>query len=66
MNVTEISTHYGWHNNQLSVTEYKTEHFDKGNDVRSVVQRFYNVVLYDSRGKVNEVQPKGSNFDKAV
>ena len=66
MNVIETSTYYGWNNNRLAVTEYRTQHFEKGNDVHTVVQRFYDVILYDNKGKVHEAQPVGSNFDKAV
>ena len=66
MNVTEINTHYGWYNNQLQVTEYRTQHFEKGNDVRTTVQRLYHVTLYNARGQVEETRPKGSNVDMAT
>jgi len=63
MGVVEIRTDYGWINNKMTVTERKIEHFEKGNDVYTTVQRSYSVPLYESDGRLQEYPSKGSNLD---
>jgi len=66
MNVVEVRTDYGWNMNRLTVTERKIEHFEKGNDVYSTIQRSYAVTLYTNDGRVEANPSKGSNLDVNV
>ncbi len=66
MNVVEIRNDYGWINNKRTVTERKIEHFEKGNDVYTTLQRSYTVPLYENNGQLQVYPSKGSNLDVNV
>lgn len=66
MSILGIRTSYGWNRDKLVVTERKTEHFKKGNDVQTVVQRSYSVHLYGDYGQLKVHSSKGMNVDVKV
>jgi len=64
MNITQVSTTYGWVDNRKVITEFKTEHFDRGNSVTTVTERSYEVFLYESKGTEEKSQSKGQHIDQ--
>ena len=66
MHVTTVNTSYRWENDKQVVTERKTEHFDQGNSVTTVIERSYLVQLYSAQGKEKQYSSKGQHIDLKV
>ena len=64
--ISEVHTLRGWQGNQLSVTEYRTRHYDKGNSVTTVNERLYSVQLYSAQGQQKQYSSKGQHVDLTV